>query len=79
MLQALGVTAQDEELYRTLLRYPRSTLEDLADAGGHATSTVRRSVRRLEQLGLVTRLAGGPVRFVPARPDVAVDVLVAQR
>ncbi|SDU45605.1 winged helix-turn-helix transcriptional regulator [Jiangella alkaliphila] len=79
MLQALGVTAQDEELYRTLLRFPRSTLEDLADAGGHATSTVRRSVRRLEQLGLVTRLAGAPVRFVPARPDVAVDVLVAQR
>ncbi|MBB5786472.1 winged helix-turn-helix transcriptional regulator [Jiangella mangrovi] len=79
MLQALGVTPLDEEVYRTLLRYPGSTSEDLADLAGHAASTLRRSVRRLEELGLVTRLAGTPVRLLPARPDVAVDVLVAQR
>lgn len=79
MLQALGVTPLDEDVYRTLLRHPGSTLEDLADAAGHAASTLRRSVRRLEELGLVTRLAGAPVRLMPARPDVAVDVLVAQR
>jgi sugar-specific transcriptional regulator TrmB len=79
MLQALGVTPLDEEVYRTLLRHPGSTSEDLADLAGHAASTLRRSVRRLEELGLVTRLAGAPVRLMPARPDVAVDVLVAQR
>ncbi|TDE10938.1 winged helix-turn-helix transcriptional regulator [Jiangella asiatica] len=79
MLEALGVMPQDEELYRALLRHPGATLDDLADAGGLAVTTVRRSVRRLEDLGLVTRLAGAPVRLMPARPDVAVEVLVAQR
>lgn len=78
-MEALGVTAQDEELYRALLSRPRATTDELAEATGTSVGATRRIVRRLEQLGLVTRLAGTPVRLMPARPDVAVDVLVAQR
>jgi sugar-specific transcriptional regulator TrmB/DNA-binding CsgD family transcriptional regulator len=79
MLEPLGVLAHEEELYRSLLRRPRATIEDLAESSGHAVDAVQRSTRRLEDLGLVTRLTGSPVRLVPTRPDVAVDVLVARR
>lgn len=79
VLESLGVATQDEDLYRELLRSPGATIDTLAEATGNTASTTRRGVRRLEQLGLVTRLAGVPVRLMPARPDVAVDVLVAQR
>jgi DNA-binding CsgD family transcriptional regulator len=79
MLQALGVTEPDEVLYTTLLRTPGITAEELADAGCVAVATVRRGLQRLEGLGLVTRLAGSPVRFNPVRPDIAVEVLVAMR
>jgi hypothetical protein len=79
VLEALGVSGADEELYRVLLRHPRCTTADLARRSGHDAGTVRRGVHRLEQLGLLTRLPGRPPRLRPARPDTAVDVLVARR
>jgi sugar-specific transcriptional regulator TrmB/DNA-binding CsgD family transcriptional regulator len=79
MLQALGVTEPDEALYRVLLRTPGTTADDLAETACQAVATVRRGLRRMEELGMVTRLAGSPVRFQPTRPDVAVEVLVALR
>jgi sugar-specific transcriptional regulator TrmB/DNA-binding CsgD family transcriptional regulator len=79
MLEPLGVLAHEEELYRSLLRRPRATIEDLAESSGHSVDAAQSSIRRLEDLGLITRLTGSPVRLVPTRPDVAVDVLVARR
>ncbi|MEV0379407.1 LuxR C-terminal-related transcriptional regulator [Nonomuraea sp. NPDC050643] len=40
---------------------------------------LRRAFSRLEALGLVSRMAGRPVRFVPIRPDVAVAALISRR
>ncbi|MCD0443105.1 hypothetical protein LO763_05615 [Glycomyces sp. A-F 0318] len=79
MLQTLGVGEADEALYRVLLRAPGSTADELAEGAGEAVAAVRRGLRRLEALGMVSRLAGSPVRFWPTRPDVAVEVLVALR
>lgn len=88
MLEAVGVSASDEAVYRALLRAPRSTAGDLAGRLRRDVGSVRRAVHRLEQLGLVTRLpaAGSAgdtgaraVRLLASRPDVAVDVLVARR
>lgn len=79
MLEALGVPPQDEELYLALLRRPAVTADQLAEHAGYASSTVRRALHRLQDLGLVTRLPGSPVRLMPAPPDVAVNVLVARR
>lgn len=76
MLEPLGISQQDEEVYRALLRLPRATLTELSC---RLDRDVRRSVSVLEQLGLVSRLAGRPARLVAARPDVAIDVLVARR
>ncbi|NED94708.1 winged helix-turn-helix transcriptional regulator [Phytoactinopolyspora alkaliphila] len=79
MLEALGISEQDEELYRAVLRRPHATADELAERAGHATATIRRGLRRLEDLGLLARLAGQPTRFMAIRPDVAVDVLVSRR
>lgn len=79
MLEAFGVSPHDEALYRKLLRHPAMTADELAEAAGLAVATARRAIRRLEDVGLVARLAGSPVRLMPTRPDVAVDGLVALR
>ncbi len=79
MLEAVGVSPTDEAVYRELLRHPRATTSQLAEHVERDAGAVRRSVSRLEQLGLVARVPGNPPRLLPARPDVAVDVLVARR
>jgi DNA-binding transcriptional ArsR family regulator/DNA-binding CsgD family transcriptional regulator len=79
MLEAVGVSAEDLSTYRCLLASPHVTVAELAARLNGEHSAVRRSVARLEKLGLVTRTAGRPRRLVAARPDVAVDVLVARR
>lgn len=79
MLEAVGVSAADEAVYRELLREPRATTGRLAQRMRKDVTSVRRSVSRLEQLGLVARMPGKPPRLLPARPDVAVDVLAARR
>lgn len=76
MLEPLGISQPDEDVYRALLGMPNATMVELSR---HLDRDVRRSVATLERLGLVSRLAGRPARLVAARPDVAVDVLVARR
>jgi DNA-binding NarL/FixJ family response regulator len=79
MLQSVGVQAEDEAVYRALLRAPECTVPELAAGTGRDPSSIRRSVARLEDLGLLSRTAHRPARLIPARPDVAVEVLVARR
>ncbi|WP_344883516.1 helix-turn-helix transcriptional regulator [Nonomuraea antimicrobica] len=78
-LSAVGVDADDERIYRDLLRHPRATLPELAVHTGRTTVALRRAFSRLEALGLVSRMAGRPVRFLPTRPDVAVAALISRR
>lgn len=79
VLQALGVTELAEGVYRALLAAPRCTVTELADETGRSPRTVRRAVAELERLGLVSRLPGRPIRLLAARPDTAIDLLVARR
>jgi DNA-binding NarL/FixJ family response regulator/DNA-binding MarR family transcriptional regulator len=79
LLGALGVSPADEVLYRSLLRQPEATLTDLAAATGWQSARVRRHLRSLEALGLLTRKPSRPVRYTPAAPDAAVEVLALQR
>lgn len=78
-LSAVGVDADDERIYRDLLRCPRATLPELAEHTGRTTVALRRAFSRLEALGLVSRMAGRPIRFLPTRPDVAVAALISRR
>ncbi|GAA3164355.1 helix-turn-helix domain-containing protein [Nonomuraea salmonea] len=78
-LAAVGVDVEDERLYRDLLRHPRTTLPELAEHTGRTAVALRRALSRLEALGLVSRMAGRPARFLATRPDVAVAALISRR
>ena len=77
MLQALGIPADVEAVYLELLHHPGLTQTQLAERGGRGVRALRRSLIHLADLGLISRLAGRPVRFVAARPDAAVEVLIS--
>jgi sugar-specific transcriptional regulator TrmB/DNA-binding CsgD family transcriptional regulator len=79
MLEALGVPDEDETLYRMLLRERGLTPAELTERSGRGTRAVRQSLHRLAECGLVSRLAGRPTRYVAARPDTAVEALIARR
>ncbi len=79
VLEAVGVAPTDESVYRALLLRPRCTVVDLAQSLELIESDVRRSTDRLEELGLVSRADGAPDLLIPARPDVAIDVLAARQ
>ncbi|MFG2819956.1 helix-turn-helix domain-containing protein [Kitasatospora sp. NPDC048365] len=75
MLEALGVPEPEEELYRVLLGRPGRSLAELAEATGAEPTRLRRLLRGLESRGMVTRTPTRPVRFRPAPPDAALEVL----
>ncbi|GIG62688.1 hypothetical protein Lfu02_70600 [Longispora fulva] len=79
LLTVLGVSTEEETVYRALLAHPGSTLAALADATGWDRARVRRRTVALEDLGLLTRMPSRPLRFAPAPPDLAVELLALSR
>lgn len=79
MLEAIGVPSDDEAVYRELLSRTQAGIDELARSLGRGEPAIEASLLRLEELGMVSRLPGHPVRLRAARPDVAVDVLVSRR
>jgi hypothetical protein len=79
MLEALGITEFAEAVYRCLLSAPGQPIAELTRQLGRSQKVTRRAVNELESLGLVSRLPGRPVRLLAARPDTAIDLLVARR
>ncbi|MVO88302.1 winged helix-turn-helix transcriptional regulator [Streptomyces sp. p1417] len=79
VLTGLGISPADERVYRAFLAAPGSTPEQLATATGLTEQRVRRHVRSLARLGLLTEAADGPERYTPAPPDVALEVLALRR
>ncbi|TDV43575.1 helix-turn-helix domain-containing protein [Actinophytocola oryzae] len=79
MLEALGISNFAESVYRALLAAPGRTVTELALTVDKPVKATRRAVTELEENGLVTRAPGRPVRLLAARPDTAVDLLVARR
>ena len=79
LLEPLGVSEFEERVYRAVLAEPESTRSRLVEILGGHVHGVTRAVRRLEGLGLLSRLDGRPLRFAPTYPDVAVEALVQRR
>ncbi|MFC4115740.1 helix-turn-helix transcriptional regulator [Nonomuraea zeae] len=79
LLEGLGVTVAEETAYRALLRHGPATLNELAAETGSSAAAIRRMLPRLEDLGLISRVAGRPLRLVATPPNVAIDILVARR
>ncbi|MFC9328913.1 helix-turn-helix domain-containing protein [Kitasatospora sp. NPDC057015] len=75
MLDALGVSKQQEQVYRALLRQPEQTLAELAEATGHPVGSLRRHLQELRTNGLVVKAPTRPARYRPTPPELAIDVL----
>lgn len=79
VLEAVGVSRDEEAVYRLLLARPGAGPDELAQTLGCETGLVRTALARLETLGLAGRRPGNLERWTAARPDLALDALVAQR
>ncbi|MEV0675178.1 helix-turn-helix domain-containing protein [Actinosynnema sp. NPDC050436] len=78
-LEPVGLGATEGAVYLRLLRSPRSDAGELAGALDLPAGRVARAAANLIAAGLVTKLAGRPVRYVPAPPQVALDALALRR
>ncbi len=73
------MSVAEETAYRALLRHGPATLSELATETGSSAAAIRRMLPRLEDLGLISRVAGRPLRLIATPPSIAIDVLVARR
>src|SRR5436190_11305183 len=76
MLEPLQLTAEDERLYRELLRAPDATATQLARSASCPVPHARAALGRLVEMRLVERRPGRPVTFQPTPPDVAIAARV---
>jgi DNA-binding CsgD family transcriptional regulator/sugar-specific transcriptional regulator TrmB len=77
VLEAVGVSAFEERVYRALLGVADSCPADLADALQEPAHTVSQALAHLEELGLVRRL--DERLYAPVSPEAAIGMLVNQR
>jgi DNA-binding CsgD family transcriptional regulator len=77
MLDAVGLSAEQQAVYLELLETSPATAGQLRDRVPGAR--IRPAIAALEAAGLVSRLTGQPARYQPAPPDMALEVLVRAR
>jgi sugar-specific transcriptional regulator TrmB len=81
VLDVLGLTRTEQDLYEQLVGCPPMTLDELnrlaLDCG--LAGSARSTLNRLEKLGLVARRAGRPVRWSATPPNAALQVLLSER
>lgn len=79
MLEPLGLGGVESVVYLQVISGPGRTVAELAAGLGMTNGRIRGLLARLVEAGLITRVTGSPVRYLPAPPDVAVDALVRRR
>src|SRR5690242_19427342 len=78
MLEAVGVTQDEERVYLALLQERWADSADLGRSLGLSQEQVAAALAGLEAKGLAAR-ATEDGRLVAARPDLAIETLVARR
>ncbi|HEY3716257.1 MAG TPA: helix-turn-helix domain-containing protein [Jatrophihabitantaceae bacterium] len=80
MLEGVGLSPHQEELYLGLLAHPGQSLDDIAARHlDRPRPQLVAVVESLVDLGLATRLAGSPPLYTAIAPDVAVEGLARVR
>jgi sugar-specific transcriptional regulator TrmB len=77
MLDAVGLSAEQQAIYLALLEFSSATPAQFRDRVPGVRG--RSAVAALESADLVSRLTGQPVRYRSAPPDMALEVLVRAR
>lgn len=78
-LRALGIGADEEQVYRALLVDPGSSLAELTERVPVGQHRLRRALAELERKAMITRRTGVPARYQPAPPDIVVEALISAR
>jgi DNA-binding NarL/FixJ family response regulator len=79
VLESIGLPEPDGSVYAAVVGNPRASAAELATECRLSASHAGRALARLAELGMVSRLAGRPVRYLAAAPDVAVGDLIGRR
>jgi sugar-specific transcriptional regulator TrmB/DNA-binding CsgD family transcriptional regulator len=79
LLESIGLSSNDEGTYLLLLRDGASPVSGIMSGTGLTREQVMKTLRSLEELGLVARLPTKPASFDASRPDVALEALVLRR
>ncbi|MFD7719571.1 transcriptional regulator [Streptomyces sp. NPDC059814] len=77
MLEAVGVSAFDEGVYRAVLSGPQSAVRDLAESAGAGVARTGQALKRLATLGLVRRVGRG--QWEAVSPRSALSALLHRR
>lgn len=78
-LEAIGVPAQEEQVYRMLLQRRGATAPELSAALAWPLRRLQGLLAALELKGLATRLPERVPRYLPAPPDIAIEALILKR
>lgn len=79
VLESLGVSEPEEQMYRELLARPELRIDELAKNVRVEIKDARKTLRALEEKGLVSRIPERRPRFVPTPPEFALETLLARR
>lgn len=80
MLEGIGLTVEQEEVYLGMLAHPPRPMDEIAAAHPERSpGNTAAIVASLVGIGLATELAGTPKRFLATAPDVAIEGLARAR
>ncbi|ONK14579.1 LuxR family transcriptional regulator [Streptomyces sp. MP131-18] len=79
MLEAAGLTTDEEAVYRELVAVDAATPDDIAGRTGLTPAHAERLLAGLERRGMVIRAARTPARYTASPPDVALLPHLRQR
>jgi hypothetical protein len=80
VLEGIGLSPQQEELYLGMLAHPGQSLDDIAARyADRPRAQLVAVMATLVELGLATQLAGSPPLYTAIAPDVAIEGLARMR
>lgn len=78
-LDALGIGAEEEKVYRLLLAKGMAAVDDIARGAKYSRRKTQRLLESIETKGLATRSPERRRRYIPISPELAVEALIIQR
>jgi len=79
VLESIGLSPQDEEVYHSLVRRTQATVAEIVADCHLPAAAARRILQTLLDLGLATRSTGRPTRYVAVSPDSSLEALLRER